>query len=62
MKFDFEVTTLSTGGVATAIYNFIQGDHVQVVMGILVSISVIALNIAKILKLRRDKNNGKEEL
>tara|TARA_R110001632_G_scaffold89055_5_gene192185 strand:+ start:2022 stop:2195 length:174 start_codon:yes stop_codon:yes gene_type:complete len=48
MKFDIETPLLTTGGIATAVYNFIQGDKLQIILGILVSLSVVVLNLAKL--------------
>jgi len=48
---------LTTGGVVSAIYDFIQGDTFHLIMGAAVSISVVVLNIYKIRKYIRDEKN-----
>jgi len=58
---DFETPLLTTGGIMTAIYQFVQGDIFNLILGTLVTISVVALNIVKIFihlkKLREDEKN-----
>ncbi len=58
---DFETPLLTTGGAMAAIYQFIQGDIFNLILGTLVTISVVALNIIKIFihlkKLKRDEED-----
>jgi hypothetical protein len=54
---EFETSTLTTGGALTAIYNFLQGDFVHLLLGVILSITIIILNIFKIRKFYRDEKN-----
>tara|TARA_R110002050_G_scaffold1384_1_gene10104 strand:- start:26 stop:211 length:186 start_codon:yes stop_codon:yes gene_type:complete len=54
---DIETPMVSTGGVLTAMWNFLQTDEVHMALGVLVSLSVIALNIVKIYTNLKNKNN-----
>jgi hypothetical protein len=54
---DIETPMVSTGGVLTAMWNFFQADEVHMALGVLVSLSVIALNIVKIYTNLKNKNN-----
>ena len=57
MKLDLETPVLSTGGVITAIYNFVSGEPFQIFVGLIVSLSVIFLNVSKAYRVLTDKKN-----
>ena len=58
MKFDIETPILSTGGIITAIVNFLQGELIYNIIGIIVSITVIVLNVVKIYRLIKPKKDA----
>ena len=54
---ELETATLTTGGALTAIYNFMQGDALHTILAVLVSLTIIILNIYKIRKYIRDEKD-----
>ncbi len=58
---DFETPLLTTGGLVTAFYQFLEGDFFNVFLGTLVTISVLLLNGVKIYihikKIRKDEKD-----
>tara|TARA_R110002050_G_scaffold103392_2_gene212419 strand:- start:95 stop:274 length:180 start_codon:yes stop_codon:yes gene_type:complete len=54
---ELETSTLTTGGALTAIYNFLQGDAIHTILAVLLTLSIIILNIYKIRKYIRDEKD-----
>lgn len=59
---DFETPILTTGGAFTAIYQFMQGDIFNFILGTVVTLSVVVLNVVKIfIHLKKLKENEKDK-
>ena len=54
---DLESPLLTTGGITTAIYQFIQGDDFNIILGALATLSVVFLNVVRAyIKLKKMKD------
>ena len=58
---ELETPVLTTGGAITAIYQFMQGDLFNLILGTVLTATIIVLNVFKIRKYYREEKERRNE-